>query len=123
MEVNPHILKIFSSIIQKYPSFLYFFADINQAKLDLAKKTADCKTLLATRDARETAGLIESALDGKPDVVFDATCTAPGITTAIYVSKSQIFMKFCVVILKQIQIQIVNLSVLMQWLSPTGIFL
>ena len=123
MEVNPCILKIFSSSIQRYPSFLFFFADINQAKLDLAKKTADCKTLLATRDARETAGLIESALDGKPDVVFDATCTAPGITTAIYVSKSQIFMKFCVVILKQIQIQIVNLSVLMQWLSPTGIFL
>lgn len=61
--------------------------DINQAKLDLAKKTADCKTLLATRDARETAGMIEEALDGKPDIVFDATCTAPGITTSIYACK------------------------------------
>lgn len=49
-------------------------------------KAGECKTVLATRDPRETAGLIEQALGGKPDVGFDATCTSPGITTAIYVS-------------------------------------
>lgn len=62
--------------------------DISQAKLDLMTKAAvsDCKTALADKDPKKTAAKIEEILGEKPDVVFDATCSQPGITTAIYVS-------------------------------------
>ncbi|KAF6038566.1 hypothetical protein EB796_003128 [Bugula neritina] len=61
--------------------------DISKPKLELISKVGDCKTILASRDCKETARSIEECLGGKPDVAFDASCTAPGITTAIYAAK------------------------------------
>lgn len=60
--------------------------DIAEPKLKLAQTVGDCQTLLAGRDSRETAKRVEEVMEGKPDVAFDASCTAPGISTAIFVS-------------------------------------
>ena len=59
--------------------------DISEDKLKRAQTVGECHTILAGRDPQETAQRVEKLLEGKPDVAFDASCTPPGISTAIYV--------------------------------------
>lgn len=71
------------------------YADIDEKRLELAKKIgADYTILVKSRDGQEVAKQIEQVMGQKPEITIECSGAPPSIQTAIYVSFMMFYQNF-----------------------------